>query len=812
MWAGICAQCRYPLRRVGWQSRLRANVSGCLQSSGTEFVTNRIALCLLTLLTGVSIHASVFLPDAASRTGYGPTLEAWSVFWTGACAERIGFELGYTGHSEIPSMLPRVTSYARGAVPHVLKACPKADVIHVNVPGRRAGKPLVYQFEMHRSADWEVQDAGWVSDRISNTIADGYLPADAGYHKALVRFQDGQFEAIYGKRLESRLAGANVKRHMQEGVSPPRVSHHTISGYWYELGSTQPNGQCPASKDGYALWGSMTMVINRGHSNVQMLRKFCAEAGEKGHSDELYLSTPSPSGFERDWGIEWAKFTDPLHEQLAAMDIDTADDAQTFARTRKPLWESEKLTLYPGQENWCANGRMDAYYKVPSEDRNQAFGGNYATILGERARRVTNEFCGDVLTARVSSYRVGDETPWDSMSFQFRPIRASTFGNDDGYLKLIGQNLSPRAKAHLAYLNANHLGPACSDAPFCELPGGRYLNAIYNGRGDLVSEMDKIQRSEAQQMLSSQMDQMKMEANPITDLFASMIETDDGLIVGAANKYMYSYAAWGTQCLKSGATTRTFVHTTPATETINFDGSTDYQPGQTFEADYTVNPEFFALLDRVGSHSGAPNSDSPLLNKARSLVLQGLVRMKDDYGCSSPEVARFEKNLIALAQDDLNGHSLRVLQARTEGATPRAPAPEARPQQTSPPVKSNAPVAPEQEPLAAEVVPQQERTVATSEPTPADLPAEVAADLPAEPSAPNLSTAERYAKINEEVKVLSDEFMTEITTRSTAFQAEMQGASTDAERVEMLGKFNNEMAELRAEVERETQAIRDKYK
>lgn len=767
----------------------------------------RIAVFLTLLLTGAGVQGAVFLPEAATRTGYGPTLEAWTVYWTGACAERVGIELGYMGHSEIQDMLPRVIDYARAAVPHVLKQCPQADIIHVNVPGRTANPRRVYRFEMNRSADWAAQNATWRADLVRDTLAEGYLPADAGYHSALVRFQDGRFEAIYGKTFRSHLVGTDIQRHMQEGASPPRVSHHTISGHWFEPGSEQPNGHCESSREGHALWGSFTMVINRGHSDIKMIRKFCAEVGEKGHSDELYLSAPSPSGFERDWGIEWVKFTDPLQEQLAAMDLDTADDARTFARTRKPLYQSEKLTLYPAQDNWCMNRRMDAYYKVPSEDRNQAFGGNYAKALGERARQVVNEYCGDALTASVSSYREGDETPWDRMSFQFRPIQASAFGDDEGYLKLLDQNLSERAQAHLEYLNANHLGPACSDAPFCELPGGRYLNAIYNGRGDLVQEMDQLQRAEVNEMLSGQMAELNITENPITQLFSNMIEADDGFIVGAANKYMYSYAAWGTRCLKPGAMTRTFVHTTPGVETINFDGSTDYEPGQTYEAEYTTNPEFFPLLERVGSHYGAPDSDSPLLNKARRLVLQGLVQMKEHYGCSSPEVARFEQNLIALAEDDLNGRSLRVLPAPT--GSQDAPIPQVAPApQAAPPVQA----APATEVPVRAAPGRTRQSAATSTAAPAPTPAP--APAPAADSSPTstLSTAERYAMMNAEMKALSEAFVTDINAMNAEFQANMQSAGSDAERLELLREFNTTTAEMRTRVERETQAIRDRYK
>lgn len=746
----------------------------------------RIILCLLVLLTGSGARGAIFLPEAAIKTGYGPSLEAWSIYWSGACAERVGIEVGYTGHSEIQNMLPRVTDYARGAVPHVLSQCPKADIIQVNVPGRSANPRPVYLFEMHRNAGWAAQNALWYSDLVRDTLVEGYLPADMGYHNGLVRLQDGRFEAIYGKRLRSHLVGTDIKRHMQEGTSPPRVSHHTISGHWYESGSERPNGQCATSRDGYALWGSFTMVINRGHSKIQMMRKFCAEAGDKGHSDQLYLSAPPTSGFKRLWGIEWVKFTDPLHEQLAAMDLDTADDPQTFARTRKALYKSQKLTLYPAQDNWCMNRRMDAYYTVASEDRNQAFGGNYAQVLGERARQVVNEYCGDALTASVSNYREGDETPWDRMSFQFRPIQASAFGDDKGYLKLLDQHLSERAQAHLEYLNVNHLGPACSDAPFCELPGGRYLNAIYNGRGDLIQQMDQLHRAEVNEILSGQMAQLNMKENPITQMFSDMIEADNGLIVGAANKYMYAYAAWGAQCLKSGAKTRTFVHTTPGTETVNFDGSTDYEPGQTYEAEYTTNPEFFPLLERVGSHYGAQDSTSPLLNKAQRLVLQGLVKMKNNYDCTSSEVARFERNLIALAEDDLNGQPLRVL--------------------STPAVEYSKPV---QSTQAASPAPSTEAPV----PQTPDEPRQTAAmAAPAKSPTSTLSTAERYAKMNAEIKTLSDAFVTEINVINTNFQADMQNAGSDAERLEMLREFNNKTTQMRTKVERETQAIKDKYK
>lgn len=771
----------------------------------------RIVLFVSLLVSSAVVRGAIFLPDAAERTGYGPTLEAWSVFWSGACAERVAIEIGFTGHAEIQNMLPRVTSFARKAAPHVLKQCPKANIIDVSVPGRRASPPLVYLFEMHRSANWAVQNPVWYADRIRDTLAAGYLPADAGYHNALVRFEDGRFEGIYGKRLENHFSGSNVKRHMREDVTPTRLSHHTIAGYWYEHGSERENGQCAKSRDGYALWGSFTAFVRPGNSNVQMLRKYCAEADDKGHGDELHLSTPRPSSFDRDWGIAWTKFTDPLSERLNAMDLDTAGDAQSFAQTRKPLHESGALTLYPSEENWCVGRRIDAYYTVPSEDRNKAFGGNYAKALGERAKQVVNEYCGDAITASVSNYSEGDETKWDSMSFQFRPIRPSAFGNDDDYLELLDQHLSERAQAHLEYLNANHLGPACKDAPFCELPGGRYLNAIYNGRGDLVREMDQLERAEVNEMLSGQMAQLNMTENPITQLFRGVIEAEDGFIAGAANKYMYAYAAWGRQCLKSGAKTRTFVHTTPPTETINFDGSTDYDPGETYEADYTVNPEFFALLERVGSHYGAPDSDAPFLNKARRLVLKGLVQMKEHYDCGSPEVARFEKNLIALAQDDLNGRTLRVLPPPP--AQPARAAPEPATQVSETP-KAPQPSAPEPAEVEAPVAeaPTQSTPVqpppATSEPA---ATAPTPTPTAAEPPTPTLSTAERYARMNAEVKTLSDAFVANITEANAAFQAEMQGASTDAERVEMLRRFNTEMAELRSRVESETQAIRAKY-
>ena len=84
--------------------------------------------------------------------------------------------------------------------------------------------------------------------------------------------------------------------------------------------------------------------------------------------------------------------------------------------------------------------------------------------------------------------------------------------------------------------------------------------------------------------------------------------------------------------------------------------------------------------------------------------------------------------------------------------------------------------------------------------------------VPAEPPASTLSTTERHAKMNAELKALSEDFVTEANAMNVAFQEDMKNASTDAQRLEILREYNTETAEMRTRVESETQAIKDRYK
>lgn len=87
----------------------------------------------------------------------------------------------------------------------------------------------------------------------------------------------------------------------------------------------------------------------------------------------------------------------------------------------------------------------------------------------------------------------------------------------------------------------------------------------------------------------------------------------------------------------------------------------------------------------------------------------------------------------------------------------------------------------------------------------------VAPSEPVAEAASTLSQAERHERMNAEIKAVSEEFVRKVNAMNATFGEKMGSAGSDAERLEMMRSFQAEMAEIRTAVERETQAIHDKY-
>lgn len=769
----------------------------------------KYVFCVLMLLSSLA-QAFEFLPEAAEKTGYGPTQEGWSLYYSGVCGERVAVQVNYSGRSELKTILPRVHAYARKSATHIVKRCPSVTDIRAEARGGPTRPAPTYLFSMRRAADWAPADKAWYADLVAERTGNGYLPFELhNYVHGLLQLKDGVFEGHYGRTLGNYMRGEQIKQHMMEGTEPPRISHFTISGDWYEFGDNRQNKRCSSSKDGYPYWGSFVFTFGPRAEYGNFQKKACAAQEEKGQAERLYLSNAKSRDFKREWGVEKVKAVTVLGERLAAMGLQSkTHDRQAYVKTRKPIFENAQIKIFPRRENWCSRLELDAVYAVASEERNSAFEGDYVKFLGSVLWDLVNDHCGKPLVVGIDNYQEGDTERWDRMSFLLdRPNKSGFEPKDEKYVELTDYTQSERAEAYFADVDARYLGPPCKDSHFCELTGGVYLNAIYLGDVATVKRIDQQHAAEMEGFLDKSAANLGMQAdNPINNLFKSAIASS-AFIEDVTNKYMYSYAAWGRQCLKPGAQEKVFRHTTPVVVETDPWGGTTTSGGDVYEASYTTNPEFFALRDRLGSHSGAQNSTSPFIRKTKKLVYTGMVAMKKSYQCHSPEVQQFEHNLRQIVLAQLNGEHPINLQT-TALATTLASEPQPKVKNEKPDLPTSA--------VPKQVAESVSRAAKPASPAAVTEPEPIASTAhPSTPTAapePALTQAEIYAKRNAEIKALNDKFIAQINALNAKFASDNSAATTNDERLEIMRAFQAEVAVLRTEVESKTQEIESRYK
>lgn len=786
-------------------------------SGSARFLTTFASCLLLTASVG---RADVFLPEAAKSSGYGPTRVGYSLAYSGACGETVGASISYMSRTDISDALPEALQYARDSVPHLLAKCAEVQTVIVDLRGSAASPPLFYRFEMRRTDDWAPTQLARNVDLADALLQSGYLPMQGPLpisRYSYVRWRDGRLDIVYGNRLHGRMAATHVEKKMITDANPPRVSHYVVRGNWYEIGNEKPDGGCPTSREGYALWGSFSMTLSPWSDRFDVQRRSCADHESDARDERIMFSNLMGSDL-RQFGIESFRIGEVLTEGFEASGRFVEDSAaENFADTRQPLHATENLRIYPRAPDLCAHTDLDAVYRINSEQRDSAFGGNYTRTIGGLARRIINERCANPLTVSVTNYRNGDAEPWDRMSFQIRPDRPAPFGGDENYLSLIDHHPGNAAKAHDEWLARNVLGPACTDGVFCDLPGGRYLNAVYRGDLDAIRQMDYLYAQSVNEFVGTAMPAGESN-NPINQIFGALLNVEEiQLLKDAANKYLYSYAAWGESCLDPGAQARTFIHVEPVIVETDEWGVTTTSGGERYEATYTLNPEFFELRDRVGSYYGARNSDDVRNLPEKAQVYIGIVQMKNAYGCRSDEVKQFERQLRELTARVLDDPG------------------------TIPPTTANLPPSIERTmapPFAA--VPAAESIAATriAMTAPADLPAVAApaviatqrtATAPAAvetgrttstatspatvapagtPAPAATSPLQRQQKINAELAEAGQRYQQEMVELNTAMQLAIRDAGTAEARTAAMAEYQEKLADIQRRALEETQRIR----
>lgn len=617
---------------------------------------------LLAVLNGRSAHAVVNMAEAAYQAGYGSARVAYGMQFSGACAERLNVTILVTSAKSVKESLNDIAQYARDSAPLLVKRCPQVQTIQAYVRDSPSTLENNFQFSLERKSDWQVSSVFTRHALFKHLLATGYRPAigRAPFHeRVFVRFEDGRFDGIYGNQLDGRLAASHVEQHFQEG-SADRLSHYLVRGYFFESGNEKADGTCDNSLEGYALWGAFDLRVPVIGDYVAITRNHCALHGEDSRSEVIAFSDMTPRFLRTnfpDFDLNPFVLADDLAAKIASSArIIQGQSSDAVLATRKPLVATDLIRLFATPNSNCASPRYDAVYRINHERRDDQLnrnGDGYQDFIGQLVQRIAFEQCDTPRSATVDNYRLGDDEYWDSMSFSFRPASQSVFANAKDY-QMQSLYEGDAARRYRQYKTDNMFGPKCTEGIFCELPAGRYLNAIYRGDDRQIRQMDKLFRDEFRDLADERFPNTNGNEALNALIGKERLVEETHLLRAAANKYMYSYKDWGAACFVEGAEEKTYTRTFPTYVVTDEFGFTQEYGGGTTTAVYSLNPEFFRLRDQLASASGSADADSAAHMPMTKELFFGLENMKQRYVCDSPEVKEFERQLRRITSQVLD--------------------------------------------------------------------------------------------------------------------------------------------------------------
>ncbi len=206
----------------------------------------------------------------------------------------------------------------------------------------------------------------------------------------------------------------------------------------------------------------------------------------------------------------------------------------------------------------------------------------------------------------------------------------------------------------------------CERGAFCDLPGGLYLNAIYEGDFERVQQLDEqisgagkktfdaLLPGDGLTEVERKMYRRTEQANvneTIKKLFTFAFVPDSSLPY-LARRYMYQFQQTSQKCFEPGhdiVTKEWIIPDTYAPDEFDQYGYLtlgERIPGSRVTTHYDVNPEFFALCNRV-CDAVRPTGIATISKEDRR-VREGLDKVMQEYDCASPEIQQFERNLISL--------------------------------------------------------------------------------------------------------------------------------------------------------------------
>lgn len=324
------------------------------------------------------------------------------------------------------------------------------------------------------------------------------------------------------------------------------------------------------------------------------------------------------------------------------------------------LFENELMVINPHSQNEagfdndiiCSNPKFNIIFKISTDEKDEKLNFNYMSPV---IFNILKNQCKTPAFAHLYFYPEGEHEYWDYSMYQYTKVahptpeqckleHAELMGKSDGNLKITKRIKEEREHPEMAW--------ECKTGVFCEFPGGIYLNAIYNYDRKMIFKLDK----KLHKILVSYA--RKFDTNTGLDMIGmSMARTikKDTFLKAILNQYTYDYQRKSSQCLSPSALKKTFSYTTDTIRYENLYGmDMGSIGGDTVSATYLVNPDFYPLVLKVGTHlgGGVDKFAAKKLNlQGRYFILEGLSKMQDKYKCNSNEIITFEKNLLKLAKD-----------------------------------------------------------------------------------------------------------------------------------------------------------------
>jgi FKBP-type peptidyl-prolyl cis-trans isomerase len=350
-----------------------------------------------------------------------------------------------------------------------------------------------------------------------------------------------------------------------------------------------------------------------------------------------------------------------------------------------PLYEQDNYAIYPASAYWCStsntkvsdNIALDIVYDVAHDQRDALlFGGsahsNYNRFFNKVISPIIAEHCphysgfsptADLRFNNRDDWEKHNGRYWDRLKFSYFISKKSQGGRIVVSYKgqFSGRYLSAAAKAKQQQDNKLSAIQAAKNRdiakeqghPFKVLAGGAYLDTIYSG--DFVAQdevawyyLSKIKKGNENDAA------MGVFLSTLGSTF-STTKKDMTVLEEIGMYYLARSSERPDDCFDPGAIERTFTYHYP--EIVYEDG---YRiPASQLQSAYKVNPAFIPLCDRLCEKQGVLYAVANGINLGMKTLeiadlFRGIDEMIKHYSCRSPEIKRFEANLLQYTQQELN--------------------------------------------------------------------------------------------------------------------------------------------------------------